>query len=337
MTRTPHDSFAKDLLEEILRPLGRFQAPLEVRDGPRQIDIWFIPANSPEADPSLFGVLGAIVETECLLEPVRAQLSQIEILKCTRRQLIFYGTKERNAARENRTITEAELPPLWILCPNVSPEVISLFGAKGKEGWPEGVYFVPEGYKLGIVAINQLPETRETLWLRMLGRGSVQKRAFEELKQLPVTDSLRRNILEVVGMWYSTLQGKEEKSTEEEDLIVELSRAYIEFREAILLEGLERGLERGLEQGLERGLEQGLEQGLERGLERGLEQGRIQTQRQFIENFLTARFGSLDETLTAALEPLLQMAPQDLTRLMLELSSLEREEFLARLGSVPEA
>ena len=286
---------------------------MEVRDEARQIDIWFIPANSPEVDPSQFGLLGAIVEKECLLEPVRAQLSQIEILNCTRRQLIFYGYKERIAGRKKKTLTEADLTPLWILCPNVSPEILSLFGAKGKKGWPVGVYFGMEGYKLGIVAINQLPQTRETLWLRMLGKGSVQKRAFEELKQLPVTDDLRRNILEVVGMWYSTLQGKQDKSTEEEDLIVELSTAYIEFREAILQEGLEQGLEQGLER------------------------GRVQTQRQFIENFLTARFGSLDETLTAAIEPLLQMPSEDLTRLMLELSNLERVEFLARLGIVPEA
>ncbi|NER36459.1 MAG: hypothetical protein F6J93_21155 [Oscillatoria sp. SIO1A7] len=51
---------------------------------------------------------------------------------------------------------------------------------------------------------------------------------------------------------------------------------------------------------------------------------------------LTARFGSLDETLTATIEPLLELPPQDLTRLMLELSNLERQEFLARLESNPE-
>ena len=312
MTRTPHDSFAKDLLEEILKPLGKFQAPLEVRDEPRQIDIWFVPSLDPETDPSQFGVLGAIVEKECLLEPVRAQLSQIEILKCTRRQLIFYGYKERMAGRKNKSLTEVELPPLWILCPNVSPKIVSLFGAKGKKGWPVGIYFAPEGYKLGIVAINQLPETRQTLWLRMLGKGAVQERAFEELKQMPVTDSLRRNILEVVGMWYSTLTGKKPASTEEERLIMELSTAYKQLRQSIL------------------------EEGIEQGRQEGRQEGRLEVQRQFIENFLTARFGSLDETLTAAIEPLLQMAPEDLTRLMLELSNLEREEFLARLQSNPE-
>ena len=79
-----------------------------------------------------------------------------------------------------------------------------------------------------------------------------------------------------------------------------------------------------------------LEEGIEQGRQEGRQEGRLEVQRQFIENFLTARFGSLDETLTATIEPLLELPPQDLTRLMLELSNLEREEFLARLQSNPE-
>lgn len=37
MTRTPHDRFAKDCLEELLKSLGKFPTPLEVKDEPRQI------------------------------------------------------------------------------------------------------------------------------------------------------------------------------------------------------------------------------------------------------------------------------------------------------------
>ncbi|NER38478.1 MAG: hypothetical protein F6J93_31750 [Oscillatoria sp. SIO1A7] len=73
------------------------------------------------------------------------------------------------------------------------------------------------------------------------------------------------------------------------------------------------------------------EEGRLEGIERGIERGKIQSRRQFIENFLTARFGSLDETLTEAIEQLQQWEDSDLTGLMLELSSLDREEFLERL------
>jgi len=100
MTRTAHDSFAKDLLSEMLDKLGQFQAPLEVRDSARQIDAWFVPAESSVEERSKLGLLGAIVEKECLLEPVHAQLSAIEIRKCMRRQYILFGELERKAAQK---------------------------------------------------------------------------------------------------------------------------------------------------------------------------------------------------------------------------------------------
>ena len=93
---------------------------------------------------------------------------------------------------------------------------------------------------------------------------------------------------------------------------MELSKTYQEFREAIK--------------------EEGRLEGIEQGIERGIERGKIQSRRQFIENFLTARFGSLDERLTEAIAQLQEWEDADLTGLMLELSNLDREEFLERLS-----
>ncbi|MDF5731133.1 MAG: hypothetical protein PUP92_24820 [Rhizonema sp. PD38] len=52
-----------------------------------------------------------------------------------------------------------------------------------------------------------------------------------------------------------------------------------------------------------------------------------QGQRQVVENLLKVRFGSLDEELFGIVEPMLQLPPEDYTRLCIELS---REELLAR-------
>ncbi len=43
-----------------------------------------------------------------------------------------------------------------------------------------------EYLRTAIVAIHQLPTTTETLWLRLLGRGTVQKVAINELEALPL-------------------------------------------------------------------------------------------------------------------------------------------------------
>ncbi|OYD94986.1 hypothetical protein CDG77_11520 [Nostoc sp. 'Peltigera membranacea cyanobiont' 213] len=69
----------------------------------------------------------------------------------------------------------------------------------------------------------------------------------------------------------------------------------------------------------------------QQGIQRGVQQG----QRVVIENLLKARFGELDEQLSAIIEPLLSLTPKDLTSLLLQLSQLSREELLARFAEQP--
>ncbi|MEH2005399.1 hypothetical protein [Nostoc sp.] len=64
-------------------------------------------------------------------------------------------------------------------------------------------------------------------------------------------------------------------------------------------------------------------------VQEGVEQG----QRQVVENLLRFRFGSVDEELSRVIDSLLQLAPDDFARFLLELSSLSREELLARFVS----
>ncbi|WP_292705198.1 MULTISPECIES: hypothetical protein [unclassified Nostoc] len=64
-------------------------------------------------------------------------------------------------------------------------------------------------------------------------------------------------------------------------------------------------------------------------VQEGVEQG----QRQVVENLLRFRFGSVDEELSRVVDNLLQLAPDDFARFLLELSSLSREELLARFNS----
>lgn len=47
-----------------------------------------------------------------------------------------------------------------------------------------GVYRLPEIFRIGIVVIDQLDDTSETVWLKMLGDNESAKIAFESIKQL---------------------------------------------------------------------------------------------------------------------------------------------------------
>ncbi|MDJ0544090.1 MAG: flagellar assembly protein H, partial [Microcystis sp. M53601_WE4] len=112
-----------------------------------------------------------------------------------------------------------------------------------------------------IIAINQLPVTAETLWLRLLGRGKTQNQAVRELLELPQGNAFRENVLELLISWRVSMEINNILETEDREVFMTLSQTYQEWKEATKREGRQEGLERGLEQGLERGLERGLEQG----------------------------------------------------------------------------
>ncbi len=64
---------------------------------------------------------------------------------------------------------------------------------KTKESTDEesGIYFLAPAFKTGLVVIDQLTQSPQTLWLRLLGRGRVRHQALLELVALPAHHSLR--------------------------------------------------------------------------------------------------------------------------------------------------
>ena len=56
-----------------------------------------------------------------------------------------------------------------------------------------------------------------------------------------------------------------------------------------------------------------------------------QGERLVVENLLLVRFGALDAELSAIIEPVLALPPEEFTPLLLQLS---REELLARFGNI---
>ena len=154
--------------------------------------------------------------------------------------------------------------------------------------------------RTAIVVIHQLPETPDTLWLRLLGRGRVQKRAIDSLELLPANDPIRSNTLKQL---YNLQKNLAFKDVDEEDreLIMRLAPLYEQDRERAFREGEQQGLQQGLQQ----------------------------ERRLLIENLFRSRFGSLDEELAAIVEPLLALNPEEFVPLLLQLS---KEELLERFG-----
>jgi len=58
---------------------------------------------------------------------------------------------------EMKSLTEAELPRLWILSPTASVPLLNGFRAIDEDNWMIGIYFLGDYLRTAVVAIHQLP------------------------------------------------------------------------------------------------------------------------------------------------------------------------------------
>ncbi|MEH2163668.1 MAG: hypothetical protein V7K38_22160 [Nostoc sp.] len=289
MTRFIHDQFAKDYLEQLLTPYGEVQAARRVAGEVRQIDVYFIPKPQPSNIPETLGLLGQLVTTPSLFEPFRNAASATEICDCLLKLLEVRGDFYRQANRNKTRILESDLPKLWILTPTASPQLLSGFGANPKDDYLPGIHFMPEYLRTAIVAIHQLPSISETLWLRIIGRGNVQKQAIDELEALTPDNPFRKAALELLYNLQQNLQVTQNQDEEDRELLMRLAPLYQQDREQAKQQGIQQG------------------------------------ERLVVENLLKFRFGEVDNELQEIIEPLLTLPPEEFTPLLLQLS---REELI---------
>ncbi|MBP0029178.1 hypothetical protein [Roseofilum sp. Guam] len=88
---------------------------------------------------------------------------------------------------------------------SISKNLLDNARAKEAENSPPGIYYLGDLYKSAIIVIHQLPRTPETLWLRLLGRGTVQQQAIQELESLPPTHRWRANVIKLVCHFLAVL------------------------------------------------------------------------------------------------------------------------------------
>lgn len=140
-----------------------------------------------------------------------------------------------------------------------------------------------EYLRTAIVAIHQLPIIPETLWLRIIGRGNVQKQAIDELEALTPDNPFRKAALELLYNLQQNLQVTQNQDEEDRELLMRLAPLYQQDREQAIQEG----------------------------------------ERLVVENLLKVRFTEIDNQLQAIIEPLLALPPEEFTRLLLQLSREE--------------
>jgi Domain of unknown function (DUF4351) len=230
MAQNPFDQLSKQYLEDFLAPIGQVIRNLEIPGEAKFVDVFFTPTPATPTDPDL-GLLGQIVQTTCSIEPFRNPPSRTEIRTCLLKLLWLQEAHRRTAKQAKQKLHEPQLPQLWILATHISQPVLNDFGAQLDPHWPSGVYRLPTGYKTTFVAINQLPATEDTLWLRILGKGPTQQQAIDEVLNLPPNHPRRNNILRLLAGWHIRMNLGELPELSEQKTAMALSQAFLDWEQ----------------------------------------------------------------------------------------------------------
>ncbi|MCM0591179.1 MAG: DUF4351 domain-containing protein [Gloeotrichia echinulata DVL01] len=257
MTRFIHDKFAKDYLEELLKNYGEVNSSVKVAGEIKEIDVLFTPSAQPNPSLHILGLLGRFAEYPAIFEPFRNAATADEICDCVLKSLEVKAGLRREAKGNKTKLPEEKIPKLWVLTPTASAAVLSSFNVNQKEGWLSGVYFLGDALRAAIVVIHQLPQTPETLWLRLLARGTVQSQAIVELEALPLNHPYQKATLELVYNLRANLRINQDLDEDDTELVMRLEPLYQQDRARAIEEGKQEGKEEGKKEGKKEGQQEG--------------------------------------------------------------------------------
>jgi hypothetical protein len=177
LMRTPFDQFGKQMVRTALATRGPVETDAEVPADTRRIDLWFVPDPTLAPVPDDLGLLGRITAGPSTLEFFHRTPSGEDLAAC----LIKHGE-----FRHFLTLRKAPppIPMQWVISAGRPERGIEGLWLRPMNGWPSGIYEGPPLLWTRLVVVSELPVTRDTLLLRLLGAGRVLEQAIAELKAL---------------------------------------------------------------------------------------------------------------------------------------------------------
>jgi hypothetical protein len=184
--RTRFDQFGKQMLSKVFCLRGAAETEAEVSPDTQRIDVWFVPDPARAADHPPLDLLDRLTQRPCQIELFHCPPNESELIACLHKSLGF----RRILAQRPEPMAA---PMMWAICAGRPTKAMKGLYLHPARDFPRGVYRGPPLLRLGLVVVSELRVTRQTLLLRLLGRGKVLKRAINELKALP-DDARERSI-----------------------------------------------------------------------------------------------------------------------------------------------
>ncbi len=188
----------------------------------------------------------------CLIEPFRNAVPGAEICNCRSKATILGYKLVRKAQQEKRRFSFDQRPFLWMISPTLSKRMQNKYSMRQSAVWGEGIDLLPEGDRAAVIAVHQLPENLDTLWLRLLGRDQVQKCAVAELLALPKHHPYRELSLRHIAVLQKNLKARQNLTKDLQEVTMALAITYEEIEAEWVGKGVEQGIEQGIEQGADR-------------------------------------------------------------------------------------
>jgi hypothetical protein len=257
MPRKSHDGFSKAWMKELLTDFGHVEIERPVCSEVRTIDLLFYPQNDRIQALESLGLLGRMLSKPCPVEFFRNAVPTQEITNCRGKTADLHGELRRAAEQEDRKLRDEDLPILWIISPTLSKIKRKTFCMVTKPEWGEGIYFLPDNDFTRIVVVHQLPVTIDTIWIRLLGKGSVQANAVKELLALPEDYPYREETQRHLSMLQVNLKMRQNKSRDLREVIMNLAPAYEEWYAKTIEEGKQKGEQLGIVKGKQIGITEG--------------------------------------------------------------------------------
>ena len=247
MSRQRHDDLAKSAFQLWLSPLGDVSLDAHLRGEPLRGDVLFVERRRNLPYRKRLGLLGQLARGTVLFELFRNPFTLPELDSCLAKRIELWARGLREARRKKQPAESVRRPLVCVVTPTLSTDKRQACGVSSKARG--GVYPLVEAFGVVLVVVDELPPESDTLWLRLVGKGKVQRRAIAELlgrlRQEPLADAT----MQLVALWRDHLPPSHEQLPEEQEQMENWQKAYERWEKRVKtqawLEGKAEGEARG--------------------------------------------------------------------------------------------
>lgn len=222
MSRDPFDRLAKGQVKAMLQLVGKVETQVEVQSSMLYADLLFEPDPAKTHDLSEYGWFARIAEEGAAVFEFLHDPPNVEgLLQCFSRALLL------RTARSKMGLTLHQ----WIFSAGVPKTAIDELGFVRDDDWEHGVYCLPRGFCVTLFVISELPKTRETMLLRLLGAGRTFNEAVLDFLRLPRESPEHGVARDHVLNCLRSIRYSERPLTDEEQELMMSSAHYMDIDE----------------------------------------------------------------------------------------------------------